>query len=153
MLFKTRPGAEGKRSETRVIDVRRGFGLHRHCCISEVLKVFKLYMWLRFFHHKIQTWRSKLKCVSGFVWRRDRDAVLVAETQPAFTELLWKCVPSAGMCKVKHPVGSKSFLQPLALSTFYSFSRLINTFNLKLTIPTSVKCATDQQSALLSWAN
>lgn len=141
----SRSGRELKESAVRrVIDVRRGFGLHWLCCILEVLKVFKLYLWLRFFRHKIQTWRSKLKCFSGLVWRRDGDAVLVAETQPVCTELLWKHVPSAGMRKLKHPIGTKSFLQPC-----YSFSPLINMFNFKLTITASVKCATDQQSFIV----
>lgn len=90
-LFKQRHRVEGKSSETGVIDVTQGFGLLWLRCISEVLKVFKLYLWLRFFRHKIHRHEGQSWSVfSGLVWRRDGDAVLVAETQPVCMELLWK---------------------------------------------------------------
>lgn len=43
-LLKKRHRVEGKSSETGVIDVTQGFGLLWRRCISEVLKVFKLYL-------------------------------------------------------------------------------------------------------------
>lgn len=141
-FFKKRHRVEGKSSETGVIDVTQGFGLLWRRCISEVLKDFKLYLWLRFFRHKIHRREGQSWSVfSGLVWRRDGDAVLVAETQPVCMELLWK---HAHKCRNAQSHSHKRYF--LGASAFHSFSRLFKLINFKLTIPTTAKRATVQRS-------
>lgn len=140
--FKKRHRVEGESSETEVIDVTQGFGLLWLRCISEVLKVLKLYLWLRFFRNKIHRREGQSRSLfSGLVWRRDGDAVLVAETQPVCIELLWKHVRGAEMSSIQQGLSHFYKRYFWRESTFRSISRLIKMFNFKLTIPTN-NCST-----------